>query len=760
MSMKSNMAALIDQAARLAGQRVTGARLGDIDKLIDQMDEGAGATALFAAAWRAADLDGTPVRLNNPTPVNLPFVVYSNGLGWVMMQSFGVDGFWHGMGIDAPYKAPAEIQPEAETIMPPSFDESLTAPAEDAEIISESTTAEPENIDVPPENKSQRPEILIEKLDGITCISLPQRSGVAQARPSAMSLVRSALWARKGVFIDAVLATVLINLLTLATSLYSMQVFDRVIPSEGFQTLWVLTIGVSLSICLEFMLKHVRSRTVDHTCNGVDHKLSEWFFNRMLGIRMEARPASVGTLASQIKGFEMVRGVLASTSLFVIADVPFAIFFLFVIFLIGGWVVAVPIVAMPIALVAGVMFQRAIQQHTRLNLSASNRKAGLLVEAVDGAESLKTNSAEWIVQARWNRLVQETSHAEQSIRNYSALSQNLTVGFQQLSYIALVAVGAYFVTQNEMTMGALLACSIIGNRAMMPIVQLPGVMVQWALARAAIEGLEQVINLPNEADEAHHALTPQTLDGSFRFERTRFSYGMGPQGRVVLEIEHLNIKPGERVGLIGPIGSGKSTFLKLASGLYRPAAGKVFLGGVDLALLSSPVMREIIGYLPQEAKLFSGTLRDNLTIGLPDPGEEAILAASRRTGLIDLILGQPKGLALELTEGGRGVSGGQKQLIAVTRMLLAKPKVWLLDEPTGSMDSATESRIVNLLRELSAEGVTLIVTTHKTALLPLLDRLIILQGGRLLLDGPRDAVLQKISGQAPRPEAQSQGVAT
>jgi len=690
VSMKSNIAALIDQSARLAGQRVAGARLTGIDALVDQLDEGAGATALFAGAWRAADLDGTPVRLNNPTPVNLPFVAYSDGLGWVMVQSFGADSFWRGM------------------------------------------------------NANQE-ELSLENLDGVTCISLPQRSAVAQARPTAFGLVRNALWARKSVFIDAVLATALINLLTLATSLYSMQVFDRVIPSEGFHTLWVLSLGVTLSICLEFMLKQVRSRTIDHTCNGIDHKLSEWFFNRMLGIRMEARPASVGTLASQIKGFEMVRGVLASTSLFVLADVPFAVFFLLVIALIGGWVVVVPLVAMPIALVAGIMFQRAIQQHTRLNLSASNRKAGLLVEAVDGAESLKTNSAEWSVQGRWNRLVQETSHAEQSIRDYSALSQNMTVGFQQLSYIALVAAGAYAVTENEMTMGALLACSIIGNRAMMPIVQLPGVMVQWALARAAMEGLEQVINLPNEADEVHHALAPQTLEGSLRFERTRFAYGAA--GRVVLEIEHLDIKPGERVGLVGPIGSGKSTLLKLASGLYRPAAGKVFLGGMDVALLSSPVTREIIGYLPQEAKLFSGTLRDNLVLGLPDPGEETILAAARRTGLIDLILGQPKGLALELTEGGRGVSGGQKQLIAITRMLLAKPKVWLLDEPTGSMDSVTESRIVNLLRELSSEGTTLIVTTHKTALLPLLERLIILQGGRLLIDGPRDAVLAKISGQ-------------
>jgi ATP-binding cassette subfamily C protein LapB len=466
----------------------------------------------------------------------------------------------------------------------------------------------------------------------------------------------------------------------------------------------------------------------------------------MLGIRMEARPASVGTLASQIKGFEMVRGVLASTSLFVLADVPFALFFILVIALVGGWVVLVPLVALPIALMTGLMFQRVIQRHTRENLSASNRKTGLLVEAVDGAEALKSNSAEWTVQARWNRLVAETSFAEQSIRNYSSLSQNMTVGLQQLSYVVLVAVGAYFVTKNELTMGGLLACSIIGNRAMMPIVQLPSVMVQWALARAAIDGLEQIIALPNEDDEAHQNIVLQSIEGGLRFERTRFAYGM--VDRMALEVERLEIRPGERVGLIGSIGSGKSTLLKLASGLYRPAEGKLFLGGMDMSQLAPSVVREVVGYLPQETRLFSGSLRDNLLLGLPDPGEEAILAAARRTGLIELISGQPKGLALEITEGGRGVSGGQKQLIALTRMLLARPKVWLLDEPTGAMDSVSEARVVALLRELAAEGVTMVVTTHKTALLPLLDRLIVLQGGRLLLDGPRDAVLAKLSGRS------------
>jgi len=696
-AMKNNMVALIDLTARVVGQHVVGARLGDLERQLGALSDHHGALMLFSEAWHAADLDGEPAKLSNPKLPDLPFVVWSEAAGWGLVQARGADGVWRGENIEGG-------------------------------------------------------ELSLAGLDDAECISLPRRADMAKKAPGAIALVRDALWARKSVFIDAVLATALVSLLALAASLYSMQVFDRVIPNQGFETLWVLTVGVTLSICLEFFLKQVRSHTVDKACNDVDHELSEWFFNRMLGIRMEVRPASVGTLASQIKGFEMVRGVLASTSLFVLADVPFALFFILVIALVGGWVVLVPLVALPIALVTGVMFQRVIQRHTRENLSASNRKTGLLVEAVDGAEALKSNSAEWTVQARWNRLVAETSFAEQSIRNYSSLSQNMTVGLQQLSYVVLVAVGAYFVTLNELTMGGLLACSIIGNRAMMPIVQLPSVMVQWALARAAIDGLEQIIALPNEDDEAHQNIVLQSIEGGLRFERARFAYGM--VDRMALEVERLEIRPGERVGLIGAIGSGKSTLLKLASGLYRPAEGKLFLGGMDMSQLAPSVVREIVGYLPQETRLFSGSLRDNLLLGLPDPGEEAILAAARRTGLIELISGQPKGLALEITEGGRGVSGGQKQLIALTRMLLARPRVWLLDEPTGAMDSVSEARVVNLLSELAAEGVTLVVTTHKTALLPLLDRLIVLQGGRLLLDGPRDAVLAKISG---RPEPMPQG---
>lgn len=686
--MNEGIAILIDQAARLAGQRVAAGRIGDVERPVGQIDDDTDAVARFADAWRAVDLDGVPKRLYKPSPADLPFAAYRADLGWLLLQTRSADGVWGGRELDGA-------------------------------------------------------AVSLQDLDAADCVSLPQRSETSSVRPDAMALLRQALWERKGVFIDAVLATGLVNLLTLVSSLYAMQVYDRVIPNHGFNTLWVLTVGVTLAICLEFMLKLVRSYTVDRTCNAIDQQLSGWFFNRMLGIRMEARPASVGTLASQVKGFEMVRGVLALTSLFVLADVPFALFFLLVIALIGGWVVVVPLIALPIALVLGLLFKRTIERHTRSNLAGNNRKVGLLVEAVDGAESLKANQAEWNLQGRWNHLVVQTGDSDQSIRRYTTLSQNLTIGFQQLSYVAVVAVGAWLVTENQMTMGGLLACTIIANRTMMPIVQLPGVMLQWAHARAALQGLDQIIHLPNDADEAQHALTPQALEGSLRFERTRFAYGMTKA--FALELAKLEIRAGERVGLIGPIGSGKSTLLKVASGLYRPAEGKVFLGGVDLALLAAPAARETVGYLPQDGRLVSGSLRANLLLGLPDPGEAAILQAAQRTGLIDLILGQPRGLALEISEGGRGVSGGQKQLIAITRLLLASPRVWLLDEPIDAMDSLTEARVVGLLREVTNEGATLVVATHKTALLSLFDRLIVLQGGRVALDGPRDVVLATLS---------------
>jgi len=686
------LTAVVIQSARLTGQSVQRERRDEMEQRLAQAGENDSAASLVQLAWRAANLEGVPASLRAPRPNHCPFIGWQEKNGWFVLVSQNADGSW------------------------------LAQNANGA---------------------STR----INDLDDVECVALPARMDGSASAPKASHLIWKAIWQRKAVLVETLLATLLINLLALAASVFSMQVYDRVIPNQGFHTLWVLSVGVVAALVLEFMLKHVRGFAVEKTATRIDAQLSEWFFERALGIRLESRPPSVGTLAAQIKGFEMVRGVMSSTSVFMLADVPFAVFFIAIIAMVGGWMVIVPFVLLPVSLITGLMFQRQIARHARDNQGQSNRKAGLLVESIDGAESLKANSAEWKLQARWSRLVEAAGESDYQIKQYSSLSQHMTVSLQQIGYVALVALGAYMVSENQLTLGALIACTIINGRALSPIAQLPGLMVQWEHARAAIQGLDRLISLPNEIDDRAHALTPGSSDGGIRFEQVRFSYGIA--NGAALDLERLEIKPGEKVGVVGAIGSGKSTLLKLASGLYRPAQGKVFLGGLDMMLISPNFLRETIAYLPQDIRLVSGTLRDNLLQGLPDPGDEALLQAARETGLIALISNHPKGLALPISEGGRGISGGQKQLVAMTRTLLAAPTVLLLDEPTASMDAAAEARIVATLMTKAAAGVTVLMATHKSALLPVVDRLLVMQGGRVVMDGPRDLVLTKLSGSQP-----------
>ena len=695
------LSAVITQSARLVGQSVKRERMDDMKIALRKARETDSAASLVQLGWKAARLDGGPSMLQLARPHACPFIGWHAIQGWYIVTSHNADGSWL---------------------------------AQDAK----GTTTR------------------LEDLDDVECVSLPAKAVGATRVPKASHLIWAAIWRRKAIIVEALLATVLVNTLALVASIFSMQVYDRVIPNQGFQTLWVLTVGVLAALLLEFLLKHVRGHAIEKTSTRIDAELSDWFFERALGIRLESRPPSVGTLAAQIKGFEMVRGIMSSTSIFMLTDVPFALFFIVVIGLIAPPMVIVPLVLLPVSLITGLMFQRQIARNSKLNQGQSNRKAGLLVESIDGAESLKANRAEWKLQGRWNQLVAESGATDYNIKQFSSLSQHMTVSLQQAGYVALVAFGAYLVTENRLTMGALIAITIINGRALSPIAQLPGLMVQWAHAGAAIDGLDKLISLPNEIDDRLHALTPGSTDGGIRLEQVRFSYGITAD--MALEIGKLEIRPGEKIGIVGAIGSGKSTLLKLVSGLYRPREGKIFLGGIDMAALSPSFLRESIAYLPQEICLISGTLRDNLLQGLPDPGDEALLEAARQTGLISLISNHPRGLALPITEGGRGISGGQRQLVGLTRMVLAKPTVMVLDEPTASMDAASEARVVATLHAKAAAGATLIVATHKSALLPVVERLLVIQGGRVAIDGPRDLVLAKLSGsQTVSPAAAQQG---
>lgn len=689
------MIELLRKAAQLSGQRVPRSRL-DAIRLVLERNEKQPAPVRFDGAWRAAGLIGLPTVIRSAERADLPLLCWRKGESAALIVAMGADGNFTGTDESG---HPVVVSPEEDAVW----------------------------------------------------TRLARRKEV-EAVPRALPLISRVVWTHKTSLFEAILATVVVSLLALGISLYSMQVYDRVIPNQGFQTLWVLTAGVLMAILLEWLLKQVRAHVVDRAGLDIDKQLSQWFFERMQGVRLETRPTTVGTLAAQVKGFETVRGMLTSTSLFVLADIPFAVFFIIVIAMIGGVVVAVPLIALPLALIAGIMFQGGIRRQAARMVISSNRKNGLLVETVEGAESIKTAHGDWQLAGRWKDLVAEVSEADEKIRHYSAWSQNLTVLLQQAGYVALVAAGAYLVASNRLTMGGLLAITIISNRAMTPIVQLPGILLQWAHARAAIDGLDQILALPNEQDGIEQCLTPQSISADVRVEKLRFAYGMQ---RTVLEVDQLSIQAGEKVGLLGPVGSGKSTLLKVMSALYRPNEGRVFLGGMDMASLHPSVSREVIAYLPQEQRLVSGTLRQNLLLGLPDPGDEAILAAARRTGLFELIAQHPKGLQIEISEGGKGVSGGQKQMIALTRLALGQSSLWLLDEPTASMDNDAEMRIVRMLQESLRADDTLVVATHKTALLPILTRLIVIREGRILLDGPRDSVLAALRGQGgqPRPQA-------
>jgi ATP-binding cassette subfamily C protein LapB len=693
MNPKSELLAeLVRQAAQLCGQALHRSRADAIAAAAGEAGETASAETLLQAVWRAAGLEGEPRAVAELRQSDLPAVGWNARLGWMILRSQGADASW-------------SVQ------------------------------------------RASGEQLRLGDLEGTECLTLPhRRSEGSVASSSAARMVWDAVWQRRIIFFEAFVATALVNLLMLAVSLFTMQVYDRVIPNHGFDTLWVLLVGVLVAIGLEFMLRQVRAMVIDRTCNDIDKELSEWFFGRALGIRMEARPSAVGTLAAQIKGFEMVRGVMTSTPLFVLVDVPFGLMFTVMIFVLGGALALVPLIAIPVCLIAGLAFQGAIQRSAREHQVHNNSKTGLLVEAIDGAESLKANSADWKIQARWNQLVEQVAEAEYSTRRYAALSQQLTQTLQQVAYVSMIALGAYLAAENKITLGALIGCAIIANRALAPIMQLPMVMVQWAHARAALTGLDRIIGLPNETDEAAPSMVPQSVAGELRFEQSRFGYS--PDSPPALELARLGVKAGEKVALIGAVGAGKSTLLKLASGLYRPSGGKVFLDGIDMATIAPAFLREKIGYLPQEPRLFSGTLRDNLLIGLPDPGDDAILQAARKTGLFDLIAAQPKGLALPIAEGGRGISGGQRQQVAITRLLLAQPRIWLLDEPTTAMDGGSEQRIVALLREAAAAGATLMVSTHKTSLLPLFDRVIVLHGGRVAFDGPREEAMARIVARA------------
>jgi ATP-binding cassette subfamily C protein LapB len=560
------------------------------------------------------------------------------------------------------------------------------------------------------------------------------------------SHVQDALRLYRHELIEACLASAFIGFLALATSLFSMQVYDRVIPTRSEYTLVILGVGVLLSILIELAMKFARSHLMDYVIVGLDNRLSREIFNRLLQLRVDQIPASVGSLAGQMRGYEQVRGFYTTSTLFTLIDLPLALIFIVVIMVVASpWVALVPLVFGAIALFIGLSIRKKIMAQAKEGAALSNMKTGLLVEAVEGIETIKAGSGGWKFLSRWIGVNSKTIESDLKMRGATESVGYLSGTIQQISYAGLVIVGSLVVMQGHMTMGSLIASSILSGRILAPIMAIPGLLVQHAHAQAALEGLEKLYKLKTDHHGADRPLVPAQINGHYVLNDVKFAYGDNPPSFVATKLE---IQPKERIAILGPIGAGKSTLLRLLSGLYHPQEGRVLLDSLDLAHINRQVVSQYVGYLQQDHRLFQGTLRENLLIGLPDPGDDVLLEAMKRTGMDRFVVTHPKGLARPIMEGGKGLSGGQKQLVAFTRLILCSPAVMLLDEPTATMDDEQERRCISVLAQEAQAGKTMVIVTHKTSVLPLVTRIIVVAGNSIVLDGPRDAVLQQLQQRA------------
>lgn len=597
-------------------------------------------------------------------------------------------------------------------------------------------------------------ESVLDFAGGTSFVRLRLLSQFSPSESPSFQLVWAEIWRHPRQLLDIAAATVTVTVLALATSFYSMQVYDRVVPTQASATLLVLTIGVLVSVLFEVVGKWLRSRQVHFLTDQIDQRLARTVLGRFLNLRLDQLPPSVGATASRLRGYESIRGFLVSLVTQAMVDIPLALFTLLVLFFIGGALAFIPAVFLIAGLIVGTFFQGRIEQLARLATPANHLKSGLLVESIEGAETIKSGNGGWRTLSRWLDITDEARDHEHRSRELTESAQFLVAALQQTAYVSLVAMGALAVGTADFSMGALIACSILSGRILAPIAVVPGLLMQWAHTKVAVQDLDRLWKLPADHPDGVQPLTA-TLRGEYGLSEVEMQYG----GTLALRVPRLQIRPGERLAVVGGIGSGKTSLLRLLSGMYKPQNGRVLLDGMELELVAKDCIARHVGFVAQDGRLFAGTLRENLILGLTDPGDEELLAAARRTGLFDAAIApHQKGLDREILEGGQGLSGGQRQLLQFTRALLRQPSIWLLDEPTASMDQTAEQKVVQALAEelQKRPESTLVLVTHKPQILGLVQRVLVLANQQVVLDGPRDQILQHLrASSAPSPAKES-----
>ena len=540
---------------------------------------------------------------------------------------------------------------------------------------------------------------------------------------------------------DVLLAAFMINVFALGLPLFSMNVYDRVVPNHALETLWMLAAGVTIVLIADLALRTMRGYFLDMASSRVDVRLSAYIMERVLGLRLENRPLSAGSFASNLRSFETIRDFITSATVTAFIDVPFALIFIVVIGWIS-WPLMLPILA---GIVLVLIY--ALTVHSKMHeLSETTYRAGAvrnstLVESLVGLEAIKALGAESVMQRKWELSANFLSRVGSQLRLLSASSINVATWAQQLVNIAVIVLGVYLISDGKLTMGGLIACSMLSSRAMAPIGQVAGLLTQYHNAATALKSLDSILQQPVERPADSNFVTRQHFTGDIEFKDVDFHYP--GQDQTALRNVSLKIRAGEHVAILGRVGSGKTTLEKLILGLYRPTSGAVLVDGIDLRQLDPAELRRNIGYVPQDATLFYGSLRDNLTIAAPAADDAAVLRAAQVGGITEFVNNHPKGFDMTVGERGESLSGGQRQAVAIARAAINDPPILLMDEPTGSMDHSSEEEIKQQLKTYAA-GKTMIVVTHRTSLLDLVERIIVIDAGKIVADGPKAQVIEAL----------------
>ena len=538
--------------------------------------------------------------------------------------------------------------------------------------------------------------------------------------------------------VDVCVATLLVNLFAVITSLFAMQVYDRVVPTLAMSTLYSLVVGVFIIYALDFTLKNARSRILDNNASRIDKLLGAHVFSHLLKSELDKLPRQLGTLTAQLTSVESIRGFFTSSIVFTLIDLPFAIFFLFVMYLIGGPIAAVYLCFFVISLTIGFVAQKASQKANADLISRSNEKMGILVDTIKGSETIRSAAAEKSFSKEWNNVSEEVSTSTLAQKRINTLATTLSASLGQVSYAIAILVGVSQIGEGNMTMGAMIACSILGGRVLGPVGQAVGYLIQYESVRQSMSLVDSFLEVPKARGDDASLIFPTIKPSKFSLEALEFAY----QGAKVpqVKIPTLEVNAGERIALLGGIGSGKSTLLKVLAGIIKPNSGRIRADGIDLWELDPYYVARNISYLPQSPDLFKGTLKNNLCLGNAS-SDTKIADVVKLLNLEPIYAQNDKGLDMEISEGGTGLSGGQRQMVGLARIFVNAPTIWLLDEPTASLDVTTQNTVVEAISKRLKPRDILIFATHNLKLArDLSSRIIVMDRGEIQKDVPTENV--------------------